>query len=277
MTGENPVLENMETIAELLDEGGFSPEVRNKFHVLRDDLNKVIDESETPTKQGDGPMMENIGNKIARKFFRRVNDVVWDLMSGKVGIRTKDGIATLEGKGDAAEVVVNMFDDFGVALPAFAQNTPVGEIKMGDLIYKDGKVGGWVVKTPTPKGKSFKLLKPDGSRGEWRPPKVASLGLDLSGAMVLRSLVNTLPDGGLGNMQSMLLPMMMMGGGDDMFGDMEDMLPVMLMMQCGLGGATPPADGGGMGGMMQTMMMMKMMGGGKKGDGSRRRPGGFFD
>lgn len=216
-----------------------------------------------------------VGNRIANKFFRRVDNVVWDLMTGKVGIQDKNGISTLEGKGDNAEVVINMFDEFGVALPAFAQNTPVDQIKLGDLIYQAGGKFGWVVKLPTPKGKSFKLLRPDGSRGEWRPPKTQSLGLDLSGAMVLRSLVNTLPDGGLGNMQNMLLPMMMMGGGDgdDMFGDMENMLPILLMTQTGMGGMDASAGGGN---MMQMMLMMKMMGG-SKGPRKGGRSGAFFD
>jgi hypothetical protein len=34
-------------------------------------------------------MMENFGNKMVNRFFRRVDDVVWDLMSGRVGIRTE--------------------------------------------------------------------------------------------------------------------------------------------------------------------------------------------
>ena len=210
------------------------------------------------------------GNKIMDKFFRRVDNVLWDLMSGKVGIATSEGIATLDGEGDEAQVTVNLFDDFGVPLPAFAQSTPVEQIRNGDLIYNARKVMGWVVKTPAPATtdpdpkpakKTFTLLKVDGTRGQWRPPKVASLGLDLSGAMVLRSLVNTLPDGGLGSMQGMLLPMLMMGG--DM-GDMGGMLPMMLMGQMGLGGmggAPGTAAANPMGSMMQTMMMMKMMGG----------------
>ncbi len=216
-----------------------------------------------------------VGNKIVDKFFRRVDGVLWDLMSGRVGIKTADGIATLEGEGDSAQITVNLFDDFGVALPAFAQNTPVEQIKNGDLIYNANKVMGWVVKTPTPKGNTFTLLKPDGTRGQWRPPKVASLGLDLSGAMVLRSLMNTLPDGGLGSTQGMLLPMMIMGG-DGGMGDMADMLPMMLMMQTGMGGAGGDASNP-MGGMFQMMMMMKMMGGSKGGSPSSGGGSSFFD
>ena len=109
------------------------------------------------------------------------------------------------GEGDAAEVVVNPFADFGVPLPAFAQAIPTTEIKSGDLIYNSKRVLGWVIGTPAtsgpgkkPASTTFKLLKPDGTRGEWRPAKISSMGLDLSGAMVLRSLVNMLGGSGLG-------------------------------------------------------------------------------
>jgi hypothetical protein len=225
-----------------------------------------------------------MGSKMVDKFFRRVDNSVWDLMTGRVGIKTADGIATLDGEGDEAQVAVNMFDDFGVPLPAFAQNTPVEQIKNGDLIFNEGKVRGWVIKCPDEGNVAFKLLKPNGDRGEWRPLKVQTMGLDLNGAMVLRSLINTLPDGGLGNMQGMLMPMLLMGGfgdgeGEGGFGDMEKMLPLMLMSQCGMGGmggdaANPMAS------MMPMMLMMKMMG--RRSDGKDcvagfGKGGGFFD
>ena len=228
--------------------------------------------------------MDKVGNRLMNRFFRRVDGMVWDLMTGKVGIRTEQGILTLEGEGAEAELVENMFDQFGIELPAFAQATKVEDIKLGDLIYGGRGLRGWVVKLPpkTGKGKDFTLLKTDGTRGAWRPPKVKSLGIDLGGAMVLRSLMNTLPDGGLGDMQNMLMPMMMMGGmgggdggGGMGFGDLEDMLPMLLMSQSGMMG-----DAGGGGNMMQTMMMMKMMGGFRgDGDGKGRNfPGGsYFD
>lgn len=210
---------------------------------------------------------ENFGKKMIERFFRRVDDCVWDLMTGKIGVRTSgDEIATLDGEGDDAQVVMNPFSDFGVPLPAFAQNTPVDQIKNGDLIYNAKRVMGWVVSVPAEGKVTFKLLKPDGTRGEWRPPKVQSLGLDVSGAMVLRSLVNTLPGGNLNGLQGMLLPMMAMGGD---FSDMEDMLPLLLMSQTGMGGVD------GSNNLLQTMMMMKMLGGGK----SMKLPSGksFFD
>lgn len=214
---------------------------------------------------------DQVGEKLVNRFFRRVENVVWDLMTGKVGVlNSEDEIAMLDGEGDRAEIVLNPFASLSVPIPAFAQAIPSGDIKSGDLIYDNKKVLGWIIGVPASPGKgkkettTFKLLKPNGSRGEWRPAKIQSMGLDLSGAMVLRSLGNML-GGSLGGFQNSLLPMLMMGGGD--FGDMENMLPLLLMSQMNLMGGGPSAPGVaaagglGMGNMLQTMMMMKMMGG----------------
>lgn len=207
-------------------------------------------------------------NKLMDRFFRRVDGVVWDLMSGRIGIKNGDGIATVEGEGEEAQVVLNLFDQFGMEIPAFAQNTPVDSITVGDLIYGAKSPLGWVVEK---KEKSFVLLKADGTRSTWSPPKVQMLGFD-GGAMVLRSLINILPGGktGLSGMQSMLMPMLMMGG-DGV--DLEKMLPVMLMSQVGADPANP-ATGNNMAGVMQMMMLMQLMGN-KSGDKSTGS--NFFD
>lgn len=194
-------------------------------------------------------------DKFMSRIFRKADGVVWDLMSGKIGVATDDGIATLEGEGEDARVSINLLDEFGVALPAFAQSTPVTDVKVGDIIYSGRDRISWV--TENKGGGKFRVMKANGESTTWAAPKVSMLGFE-SGVMVLRSLMTMLPNGdkGLGQMQNMLLPMMMMGG--DFGGDgLEKMMPLMLMSQ--MNGGTDGA--GGMGGMMQTMMMMKMMGG----------------
>jgi hypothetical protein len=108
-------------------------------------------------------------------------------------------------------------------------------------------------------------MKPDGTRSTWSPPKVQMLGLD-SGVMVLRSLINMLPggQGGLGQMQNMLMPLMLMGG-EDIGLDLDSMMPLMLMSQMGVpqataDGSTPAAANPfGGGNMMQTMLLMQLM------------------
>ncbi len=195
--------------------------------------------------------------KMIGRMFRRVDSVVWDLMSGKLGVRTRDGeIATIEGEGDEATVIINPFEDFGIVLPAFAQAAPVDSVKVGDLIYTSGDAPGWIVSIKTsPEGKkSFRIIRPGGNISSWVPPKVQMFGLD-GGVLVVRSLVSMLPGGtdGLAGFQSMMLPMLMMGG-DSL--DMEKMLPLMIMTSSGAGasGANP------MGGMMQMMMLQNMVG-----------------
>ncbi|TFH07295.1 MAG: hypothetical protein E4H14_08830 [Candidatus Thorarchaeota archaeon] len=209
-------------------------------------------------------------NKLMDRFFRRVDGVVWDLMSGRVGVRGADGITTIEGEGDDAQIVLNLFDQFGMEVPAFAQSTPSTSVTVGDLIVTgDNKRSyGWVLEK---KEKSFIVLRPDGTRTNWSPPKVQMFGLD-SGVMVVRSLLNILPGGnaGLGNMQSMLMPMLMMGDGAI---DLEAMMPMMLMSQVGTDPANPTGGANNMGNMMQMMMMMQLF---KRGGGSGRG-GNFFD
>lgn len=197
------------------------------------------------------------GDALMNRFFRRVEGVVWDLMSGKIGVQTKDGIASIEGEGDDATITLSVFEDMAVAVPAFAQSTPKDAVNVGDMIYTTGDTPGWVI-SKSEKG-TFKIIRANGTIQAWNPPKVQMLGLD-SGVMVVRSLTTMLPGGagGLGNMQSMLLPLMMMGG-DNL--DLEKMMPMMLFMQTGAAGTDPAVGGNAMMQMMQMQMMMKMMGG----------------
>lgn len=203
---------------------------------------------------------DNVKNKLMDRFFRKIDNVVWDLMSGNLGVRTNEGILTVTGEGDDAEINQNIMD-FGVEVPAFAQNTPVDSLKIGDLIVGQKNILGWIVEK---KEKSFTLLKPDGTRGRWSPPKVKTLGFDAGGAMVVRSLMGTLGgdtegEENMKSLQGTLLPMLMMGGDQDM----DNILPMMLFSQMNGGG-----DGNN---MMQTIMMMKMLG------GKDNNIGNFFD
>ena len=213
-------------------------------------------------------------DKFMSRLFRKAEGVVWDLMSGKIGVQTKEGIATLDGAGDDAQITINVMDQFGLEIPAFAQSTPVEGVKAGDIIYFGATDRpGWVIEKKEGDGKaiSFVLMKADGTRSTWKPPKVSMLGLD-SGVMVLRSLLSMLPGGnsGLAGMQGMLMPMLMMGGDIDL----EKMMPLMLMGQMG---AAPATDGTApaanpMAQMMPMMLMMSMMKGGNSPFGGGKGP-----
>lgn len=185
------------------------------------------------------------GNKLMDRFFRKVDNVSWDLMTGKIGLVTEDGLCTLDKDGDEYNVSVNPIEKFGIPLPAFAQNTQASDVKITDVVYTEKKVLGWIVEIKD--NGSFRILTPSGTTISWKPPKMQMFGFE-NGVLILRNLTSILPDGdkGLNGMKDMLLPMLMMGGNLDL----DKFMPILLM-------------GGGMGGnMMQTMMMMSMMNGG---------------
>lgn len=223
----------------------------------------------------------NLNKAFIDRFFRPVDNMVWDIMSGKIGFKGREGIVTIELNGlnedkteaADAQVTINPFDEFGMEVPAFAQSIPIDSINLGDMIFSSStnNILGWVVKKNE---KSFKLMKQDGTRSDWSPPKVQMLGFD-SGVMVLRSLINMLPTGetGLGSMQSMLMPMMamgMLGGDSDSAFDLKSVMPMILMSQMNNTGGD---SGNMMGNMMQMMMMSQFMkGGSSNGNGKN-----FFD
>ena len=192
-------------------------------------------------------------DKFMSRMFRKADGVVWDIMTGKIGVATDEGIATLDvSEADNPRVNINLFDEFGMALPAFAQSTPIDSINVGDIIYRGKRdTISFVIEK---KDGKFRVMNVDGTSATWTPPKVSMLGLE-SGVMVLRSLVNMLPGGqsGVTSMQNMLMPMMLMGG---LEGDgIEKMMPFLLMSQMNGGGS------GDMSGMMMAMMMSGMMSG----------------
>ena len=218
-------------------------------------------------KSAKGP---NMNANIMNRMFRQVDSVVWDLMSGSLGLKTPSGICSITYSGkneDSTELIdpqvsINMFEEFGVAVPAFAHAVSADSITLGDMIYSSSRseVLGWVVER---KPKAMELMKPDGTRSRWVPPRVQMIGFD-SGVMVLRSLINMLPGGNqqLGSMQGMLLPMLSMGmldtDGDSEF-SLEKLMPLMLMGQMQPGTDTAQSTAS-MQMMMQMMLMSKMLG-----------------
>lgn len=226
-------------------------------------------------------MFKNLSEKMMGLQFSKVENAVWDLSSGKLGIKTADGIATLNGIGDEAEVEINMMEDFGMAIPAFAQAIPIDQVKVGDIIYSGNKLRGWVVsinsRPATPRVENpdgtvkseaksasirLRMMSPQGHINNWNPPKINLMGMGAGGVKVLRSLITMLPTGeaGLGNMQSML-PMLAMAGGD-----LEEMMPMLLMSQ--MNGSSGDSNS-----MLNTMLMMKLMGKSSKGSNGSN----FFD
>lgn len=183
--------------------------------------------------------------KFLNRMFRKIDGLVWDLQTGALGLKKSDGIYTLtqdvvgataasgEGENAVAAVAgtiqygtsVNPFEVFSMAIPAFATQVPLANIKEGDLIVGERDILGWVT------GKTnagLKLLDANGFNKNYTPPKVAIMGQD--GALVVQSLGGLFGgDAGVGGLQSALMPMLMLSGGDT--DGLESILPILLFSQ----------------------------------------------
>ena len=218
--------------------------------------------------------MQNLFNgQGLRKLIRKVDNLVWDLSSGKLGIQTLDGIVTLETSGEGAtatyNVSLNVFDALGFRIPAYAVNTPNAEIEIGDIIVGANEVLGFVVKKHAA---SLEILKKDGQITRYSPVKTQIFGTN--GYMVVKSLTGLLGAEGAAGLQGNLLPLMMLGGDSGV--DIESILPLMLMQgQTGQGGTglnlqsilplmlLKGKGNGGMKDMLPLLMMSGGLGGGQ--------------
>jgi hypothetical protein len=198
-------------------------------------------------------MKNSMIEKLTSRFFRKVEDAVWDMTTGKLALKQGDSVLTLEGADEKdAQVSENMFAALSVPVPAFAQQLPLAEIKFGDIIYGDKGALGWVIKKTA---KSVTVMTKQGQTTSITPRKVVMLGGNGDTLLVLRSLISMAggtEQGFMGMQQSMLPMLMLMGDNDKADGDM---LSTMLMMQM-MGGAGGQ-QAGGMNPMMLMMMMMK--------------------
>ena len=171
--------------------------------------------------------MSNLTNKFMNRVFRRVSGLAWDFMSGKVGVKTANGIYTCEVTEAGGQVTVNPLDSFSTAIPAFAMQTQKADVQLGDLIVGEEKIIGWVVENQPV---AYKVLDHNGHTKTYSPPKVA---VSLTGAggdptvLVVRNLFSLTggQDGATG-LAGNLLPLLMLGKGGK---DLEKLLPVLLM------------------------------------------------
>ena len=231
---------------------------------------------------------------LKNSMFQEVDDVVWDLQSGQLGVKRgeDDEIITLRKKGTKYELVSNPLADFSVPVPAWAIRTPVDAIKTGDLVILPDDTWGFFlenVKTPAlpptndpttppaPVSATSALSNPtikmiDVSNGSQKTVNVASNALfGTPGLLVVRNIIgdsevaNSLPilmmiegkkgGGDVGRLVAMSMMMQNNGeGGGKM--DMQQMLPFMMM--------------GGKDSKMKDFFLMQMMMGNKDGNG-----GGF--
>ena len=214
-----------------------------------------------------------LGNMFSTKFvrdlFHEETNVVWDLATGTVGIKTKDGIfsgqVVTEAQGEVetsyVQISQNVLEDFSMPIPAFSMKVPAADVKVGDIISGENIIG--FVEKVNGDGSSFDVRKLNGQlTSGYRPPKV-NVAFTGGEVRVIRNLLNfggSTPEQGagfLGNLQSNpLLLTAVIGGKSD---KLKDILPMLL-----LGGLNQGSNGNGFGGnMLQTIMMMKLLGKGK--------------
>jgi hypothetical protein len=239
----------------------------------------------------------SLQNKFMNRMFRRISGVVIDALSGKVGIKTDDGVFTCELTGSGAtlshEISVNILDGLSFNVPGFASQVEFDKVKAGDLVVNDKGIGGWVVgKT----AKALKLADHTGSVKTYQPPKVTIMGgAGPSGVLVVQTLFSLTGSAegaaGIGQMLPMLmllgdgndskldsiLPLILMQGatGGAAAGGLQSILPFLLMKDGGLGGGNSKLDkllpllamgglggAGAAGGAMNPMLLMALMGDG---------------
>lgn len=204
--------------------------------------------------------MSNIGNRFMNRLFRKVGGLVWDLSTGQIGMQTNDGILTLDIPAEADGefgIVANPFDAFGMKVPAFATNTPLSAVEVGDIIVGAEKILGWVINVNQ---RSLDLKTPQGTTTKgYAPPKVAVLGGAADGVLVVKSLFSLVGGtGGLAGLQSNPMLLLAMTSGNDQ--SLEKILPLLLLSQTGAAtaadaGAGAPAAANPMASMLPLLLM----------------------
>lgn len=199
-------------------------------------------------------------SKYTKRLFRQVGGVVWDLTTGKTGIKTDDAIHTFslvkDGDNEFPQVTANLFEQFGLEIPAFASNVKLENVKAGDVIVGANNLLGWVVKV---NGKSINYHSFDGHSKTYTPPKVDVLGID-GQVQIVQGLTDLLGDN-TGSFQSMIGPLLLLSKEDGNTNALTDKLPLFLLMaQSGQAGSVGDASN-----PMAAMLPLMLLGGDKGG------------
>lgn len=196
----------------------------------------------------------SLQNKFMNRMFRRVSGVVIDALTGKVGVKTDDGVFTCELTGSGAtvshEISVNILDGLSFNVPGFASQVEFDKVKAGDLVLNDKGIGGWVVgKT----AKALKLADHTGSVKTYQPPKVTIMGgAGPSGVLVVQTLFSLTGSAeGAAGIGQMLPMLMLLGDGND--SKLDSILPLILMQGAAGGGAAA----GGLNSILPLLLLSK--------------------
>lgn len=191
---------------------------------------------------------DNMGDRLTRSMFQRVDNVVWDLQSGTTGVETQNGIVTItvvhdEEGAEATPIETrvhlnnNLLEMFSMKIPAFGSHVQRAGLEIGDMICSNGNVTGWVIENPA--SGAVKIISVDGEVKPTLPVNIQGVGgfggSNGGGFLVVKPMTSLFNNGdtndGFAGVQSLLLPMMMMGNGSNI--DFEQLMPFLLMTKGG--------------------------------------------
>jgi hypothetical protein len=184
-------------------------------------------------------MVNKINMKtIMNKMFSKVDNVVLDVTSGKLGISHEDDTFSL-GEDES----INSGALMSLPVPAFATKIKLGDINPGDILVHNGKAHGFVLKS-TAKAKSLRVIQPSGVTSTMHIKNDLLTG---SGWMIVKSM--------FGGMDNNMLPMLAMMG-DDTGTDSDMMYPMLMMSMMNKNGGSNDSAANPMQNMMLPLMMM---------------------
>jgi len=198
-----------------------------------------------------------IMQRMMSHTFRAVDNIVWSMQSGNAAIiRSDKSILTFKDVGTDGQFALSeqLFDLFGMPIPAFAQQMALGQIKRGDIIVQNDGSNAWALGA---EGNALKIVKTDGQVTSIVPTLLEGGFAESNSTtfMVVRSLIDLVGgESKMGGFRDNLMPILMMSQMSGSKMDLKSIMPMMLLTGGNFGG-------NGMGGMAQMMMMTQLMGG----------------
>ena len=198
-------------------------------------------------------------------MFRIITDVVWDLQTGQIGIKTKKETCVLKvaAEGGDYQLQKNPLEFFSLPIPAWALRAPLTTLTTGDVVVlEDDQLAFFI--SATDNSSQIKVLKPE--VGEVSTVDVGTnilLGQNDSILCVKNIVSTTGGDGGVANQLPLML--LFMNDREESSDDLGKVLALSMMMgnQGGANNMLLPLMMMGKGGMnMKTMLMLSMMQGG---------------
>lgn len=197
-----------------------------------------------------------IMQRMMTHTFRPIDNIVWSMQTGNAAvIRSDKSIMTFkEGTDGQFALSEQLFDLFGMPIPAFAQQMALGQIKRGDIIVQNDGTNAWALGS---EGNALRIVRTDGQVTSIVPTVLEGGFTDSTSTtfMVVRSLIDLIGgESKMGGFRDSLMPILMMSQMSGSKMDLKAIMPMMLLSGGNFGA-------GGMGGIAQMMMMTQMMGG----------------